>query len=156
MKNNKYAKAYKEVIEIIKYFPEDEYNKIPKEKIDFFKDNMDQDYIFTINPRIDLSEQNISKEANAIIVALYQDYFATEEQKQKIKKILELNEEKAEQEKREKYNPNDLFKNRKTDVKNKEQGNFDENIKEESLVEYKENFFTKFKNFILKLLYKKS
>ena len=42
---------------------------------------MDQNYIFTINPEIDLSEQNISPEANAIIINLFTDYFATEEQK---------------------------------------------------------------------------
>lgn len=28
--NNKYTRAYKEVLEIIKYFSEEEYNKIPK------------------------------------------------------------------------------------------------------------------------------
>ena len=97
MKNNKYARAYKEVFEIIRCFPEKEYNKIPKEKIEFYEKNMDMEYNFTINPTIDLSEQNISKEANAIIVTLFQDYFATEEQKEKIKEILELNEKKIEQ-----------------------------------------------------------
>lgn len=153
MKNNKYARAYKEVFEIIRCFPEKEYNKIPKEKIEFYEKNMDMEYNFTINPTIDLSEQNISKEANAIIVSLYQDYFATEEQKQKIKEILELNEKKAELKKIENYNPDDLFKNKKEDVKNNEQENSDENINEVYLVEYKENFFTKFKNFILKLLH---
>ena len=151
MVNNKYTKAYKEVLEIIKYFPEEEYNKIPKEKIEFYENNMDREYGFTINPGIDLSEQNISKEANAIIVSLYQDYFATEEQKQKIKEILELNEKKAEQEKREKYNPNDLFKSNNKNNNNK--NIVQTNVQETGLVEYKDNFFTKFKNFILKLLH---
>ena len=151
IKNNKYAKAYKEVLEIIKYFPEEEYNKIPKEKIDFFKDNMDKDYEFTINPKIDLSEQNISKETNAIIVALFEDYFATEEQKIKIKEILELNESILEQEKREKYNPDDLFKKENKNEK------ISESVQEETaLVEYKENFFIRFKNFILKLFHIKN
>ena len=31
---------------------------------------MDKEYSFTINPKIDLAEQNISKEASAIIVTL--------------------------------------------------------------------------------------
>ena len=43
--NNNYSKAYTEVLEIIKYFPEEEYSKIPKEKIDFYKKNMDKNYI---------------------------------------------------------------------------------------------------------------
>ena len=37
MINKNYAKAYTEVLEIIKYFPKSDYDKIPKEKIEFFK-----------------------------------------------------------------------------------------------------------------------
>lgn len=150
MANNIYAKAYKEVLEIIKFFPEKEYNKIPKEKIEYYKNNMDKNYEFIIDPQKDLSEQNISKEANAIIISLYQDYFATEEQKQKIKEILELNEKKVELERREKYNPEDIFKNRIKQVEDEEDNKQTEST---ALVEYKENFFTRFKNFILKLLH---
>lgn len=149
MMRNNYAKAYKEVLEIIKYFPESEYKKIPKEKIDFYKNNLDYDYEFTIDPNIDLSEQNISKEANAIIVTLYENYFATEVEKSKIKEILKLNEIKEEQEKRKKYNPNDLFKN----TSKAEKIEYNEQVQNVALVKYKENFFTIFKNFILKLLH---
>ena len=147
---NIYSKAYKEVLEIIKYFPKEEYNKIPKEKIEFFKQNMDKNYEFSINPQIDLSKQKISKEANAIIVNLYQNYFATEEQKVKINKILELNELKVEQEKRKKYNIEDIFKSKKIEnIEEKKLKNAD-NI---SLVEHKETFFTKFKKFVLEFLH---
>ena len=153
---NNYAKAYKELLEIIKHFPLEEYNRIPKEKIKFYEENMDKNYNFTVNPNIDLSEQNISKETKALIVTLYEDCFATKEQKEKIKEILELNQKKSELEKRKKYNPGDLFKNQKEDVNNNEEEKSVESIKEVSLVENKENFFTKFKNFILKLLHIKS
>lgn len=40
---------------------------------------------------IDLFEQKISKEANAVIGNLFIDYFATDEQKIKIKNILDYN-----------------------------------------------------------------
>lgn len=149
--NSNYARAYTEVLEIIKYFPEDEYNKISKEKIEFYEANMDKEYNFSIDSTIDLADQNISKEANAIIITLFNDYFATEEQKIKIQEILVLNQRKLEIEKSKKYNPNDLFKNKKTDRIVSE--NQESNIEETSLVEYKENFFIKFKNFILKLLH---
>lgn len=147
---NKYSRAYVQVLEIIKYFPENEYNKIPKEKIEFLKENMDKDYNFTIDPKIELAKQNISKETNAIIVSLYLDYFATEEQKIKIKEILYLNERKAEQEKREIYNPDNLFKK---DTSEKNNIVPQEHVEQTSLVEYKETFFNKFKQFILKLLH---
>ena len=148
MINNLYAKAYKEVLEIIKYFPEEEYNKIPQEKIEFYKMHMDNDYIFSIDPKIDLAKQNISKEASAIIVTLFRDYFSTEEQKKKLEEIIKLNEIKSEIEKNKRYNSDDLFKynNKAEDIKQV-------NINENDLVEYKDNFFTKFKNFILKLLH---
>ena len=113
-----YAKAYTEVLEIIKYFPEEEYAKIPIEKLEFYKKYRDQDYIFSINPEIDLSEQNISKEANSIIINLFRDYYATEEQKVKIKEILELNQKKEEEKKREKYNLDNIFKNRQNTPNN--------------------------------------
>lgn len=151
MINSTYAKAYREVIEILKYFPKEEYIKIPKEKIEFYKNNMDSDYNFTINPEIDLSKQSISPEANAIIINLFTDYYATEEQKAKIKKILYLNQKKKEEEKRERYKYDDIFpkveKSKNIEVK------ANENDGDTALVEHKELFWQRFKNFILKLLH---
>lgn len=149
MVNITYAKAYTEVLEIIKHFPEEEYAKIPIEKIEFYKNNMDKNYNFTINPQIDLAEQNISKEANAVIVNLFRDYYATEEQKIKIKEILELNNRKEEQEKRKKYNPDNLFS--KVDEEVNEKNEIEESTK--AIIEYKETFFIKFKKFIFRILH---
>lgn len=115
--SNAYSKAYVEVLEIISHFSEEDFKKIPKSEIDFYNENKDNEYEFKINPNIDLNEQNISREANAILVALYRDYFATENQKQILKKLLKQNEQKEEEKKREKYNPNDIFKKDKEDSK---------------------------------------
>lgn len=145
MINNTYARAYTEVLEILKHFPEEEYKKIPVEKINFYKNNMDKNYKFTIDPEIDLANQNISKEANAIIVTLFRDYYATEEQKVKINEILDLNQEKEELEKRKKYHPNDIFKNNEQLHKNSE---FSDTSTQ--LVEYQEPFFIRLKKFIFK------
>lgn len=152
MINSTYAKAYTEVLEILKYFPKEEFAKIPKEKIEFYINNMDKNYVFSINPEIDLSEQNISKEANAIIVNLFTDYFATEEQKIKIKELLVFNQTQEEQEKSKKYNPDDIFKNanKVETITNVEE--FESNTNA-PLIEYKESFFVKFKNFIFKILH---
>ena len=109
---------------------------------------MDKNYNFTINPNIDLSEQNILKETKALIVTLYEDYFATEEQKEKINEILKLNQKKVEQEKRKKYNPQDLFETNKA-IEKVQKNNEQKTV----LIQYKENFFIRFKNYILKLLH---
>lgn len=153
MINSTYAKAYTEVLEIIKYFPQEEYNKIPNEKIEFYKNNMDKDYVFFINPEIDLSKQNISSEANAIIVNLFTEFYATEEQKAKIKDILNINQQKEEQEKKEKYNPDDIFKNKREKQILEDNEEIPENNINTALIEYKESFFVRFKNFIFKILH---
>ena len=152
MVNTVYARAYTEVLEILRYFPEEEYAKIPIEKIIFYQNNKDKNYNFTINPEIDLDKQNISSEANAIIVNLFRDYFATEEQKIKIKEILDLNQKKEEQEKREKYNPDDIFKKVNNNIGTTNIETSDNNTNT-ALIEYKESFFARFKNFIFKILH---
>ena len=107
---NTYAKAYTEVLEIIKHFSDEEYSRIPREKIEYYERNRDKDYVFKLDPELDLFEQKISRKANAIIVALYRDYFASEAEKQKINRLLNINQQRLEEEKRERYNPEDLFK----------------------------------------------
>ncbi len=141
-----YKKAYTEVIEIIKYFPKEEYDKIPLEKINYYKENMDKNYNFQIDPNIELEKQNISKEANAILVTLFNDYFATDRQKEVLNNLLKQNQQKLEIRKYEEYNPNNLFM--QSTIKQQNTETLQENQKEASLVEIQESFFTKFINFI--------
>ncbi len=141
-----YKRAYTEVIEIIKYFPNEEYAKIPLEKINYYKENMDKDYNFKINPNIELEKQNISREANAILVTLFNDYFATDRQKEILNNLLKQNQQILEEQKQEKYNPSNLFMQSKTQQQNTV--TIQEDNSENSLIGIKENFFTKFINFI--------
>lgn len=107
-----YRKAYTEVLEMLAHLPKEEYNKIPKEKIDFFEANMDKDYDFHIDTSENLLNQNISKEANAIIVSLFRDYFANKQQKEILKNILDYNEIVLEEQKRKKYSTDNIFGNK--------------------------------------------
>lgn len=107
---NNYKRAYTEVVEILSHLSREEYDKIPKEKIDYYKENMDTEYVYHIDSQKTLNEQNISTEANAILVTLFRDYFATEVQKETLKKLLNKNQEVLEQEKKEKYSIDNIFK----------------------------------------------
>ncbi len=107
---DKYKKAYTEVLEILNHLSEKEYCKIPKEKINFYKENMDKEYSYNFNPEIDISKQYISEEANAILISLFRDFFATEKQKEILKNLLKQNQEQSEQSKRESYDLDNFFK----------------------------------------------
>lgn len=156
----KYANAFSEVLEILRYIPKEDYEKIPLEIIEMFEDNCNADYSVEYTPTIDLISQNISKEARIIIAIFFRDYWATPSQKEKINTKEKDDMQKLEEEKRKKYNPNNLFKNReiidKANVVENTENSNQNKVEENSLVEYQENFFTKFKNFIFKLLHIKS
>jgi len=90
MINKKYARAYTEVLEILKYLPINEYSKIPKQKIDYYYNNMDCKYAY----KYDLENPVYSKQTAAIIISLYKDYIVSNDKKEIIENILVLNQNK--------------------------------------------------------------
>lgn len=99
---NTYPQAYKEVLILLKYYlKEEDYNKIPKEKIEFFEKNADKNYSYEIDKTKKYEEQKRSRKTNSIIVTLYRDYFTTDEEKKTLEKILKLNELKVKNMKKE-------------------------------------------------------
>lgn len=87
----KYAKAYTEVLAVLELLSPEEYYKIPIEKIRFFEKNKDKYYDFFIDPKIPFSEYNISREAYAILVSLFKDYFITDEKAEALMEMLKAN-----------------------------------------------------------------
>lgn len=131
MVDNKYAIAYSEVLEILKHIPLEDYNKIPKTKIELFKTNADNEYTFNYDPSKTLEEQNVSNITKGIIILLFRDYWATEIQKNKIIAKQNYDRMKLEEKKKEKYKPDNIFSNY---YKNSFTDNT-ENNKELSLIE---------------------
>ena len=136
MESIEYAIAYKEVLEILKYIPKIDYDKIPIEKIKLYKTMQDKNYNFKYNPSKTLDEQNFSKRAKAIIGLLFRDYWATEIQKQKIIAKQKYERQQIEEKKSKTFQYNDIFRNmsQKEDITNA--------ISNNSIIEYKENLFT--------------
>ena len=113
-----YPKAYKEVIEILNYVPQESVNKIPQEMIDTFKEKMDENYGFQVDINKNFEEQELLEETKAILANIFRDYWATPYQKEKIEEKEKYDRQKAEEEKREQYNPNDIFKKKQTNLEN--------------------------------------
>ncbi len=109
MINVEYANAYSEILEILKYISIDDYNKIPKSKINLFENYANKEYTFKYNPKKTLDEQYISKRAKAIILILFRDYWATDIQRNKMLSNQKSQKEQLEKNKRDLYNPDNLF-----------------------------------------------
>lgn len=147
MVNVEYANAYSEVLEVLNHIPKSDYDKIPNNVIEVFTRNNNKKYEFNYDVTKTLNEQNVSKIAKTIIAILFRDYWATPTQREIIITKEKYDIAKLEQEKRELYNPDNIFK--KKDKIQKE-------IVEEqntSLVKYQEiNIVKKILNRIKKFL----
>lgn len=109
MVTTEYKIAYSQVLEILKHISVDEYNKIPQNMVQMFKVNASDENYFVYNSNKTLQEQNVSEIARTIIAILFRDYWATNEQKEK---IVSVQNKEREKNKKEQYNPDNLFTNR--------------------------------------------
>lgn len=110
MVTEKYACAYKEVIEILKYTKREDVDKIPLIRILSMKYNMNKNHDFKVDVSKPLEEQVVLPETKAILVNLYKKYWATDYEKARIAAKEKYDKDLMEQVKKEKYNPNDIFK----------------------------------------------
>lgn len=147
MITKEYAMAYTEVIEILKYVPDEDVQKIPKEKLEFYKGNMDKEYNYKIDMTKEFKEQKMSDITKAILANIFRDYWATPHQKERIEAKEKFDLKKLEEEKKEKYNPDDIFKGKKEEIVI-ENTNLPVEIK-------KETFFKKLISFLKGLFNKK-
>lgn len=139
-----YPKAYKEVIEILKYVPQESVDKIPQTMRDTFTAKMDNTYNFSIDINKSLEEQELLDETKAILANIFRDYWATPYQKERIQAKERYDREKIEEEKRAKYN-SDIFKARENaNSKDVINNNLPIEVKKERFYEKIINFFKSF------------
>lgn len=147
-----YNEAFTEVNEIIKMMPDELVNKIPSKFREMLEDESDKEY----NPKIQepLEECKLKNETIIILGLIYRDFLCSQDEKRRLqeKDARELQEiQKAiEDEIRQKYNPDDLFK--KKNGNNNEHQNFEETA---IAVAQKEKWYKKIFNIIKGLFSKK-
>ena len=142
MNNSK--EAYSEVLAFLEIVDEEYVKKIPKRLIELFEKEKSTEYFPKYNLEVPVEEQNFKKETLDLIALLYLNYwYNSEEDKAELEKIYTENAIKKEKELREKYNPDNIFKQKQK-----------ENIEKEEvrMVEYKESFFKKILNKIKSIL----
>lgn len=144
-----YPKAYKEVIEILKYVPQESVNKIPNEMLETFKIKMDNNYNFSIDINKKLEEQNLLDETKAILANIFRDYWATNYQRERIKAKENYDRQKMDEEKRLKYNSDIFAKRRSENAGLKEKQS--EVINTLPIKPKKERFYLKIINFLKKM-----
>lgn len=116
-----YKKAFSEVNEIIKMMPDELTNKIPSKFKEMLEDERDKEY----NPNIQepLEKQKLKNETIIILGLIYRDFLCPTDEKRRLQekdaRELQKVQKAIEEEIREKYNPDDIFKN-KREIKDEE------------------------------------
>lgn len=144
-KEKRYKMAYVELNEIIKHLSEDEQLKIPET----FKKNllkeMDKEYKFIFDNQKGLLGQTYMNETKALYIKLYKQYLATE--KDVWKKYDNICHSLIENEKRKKYDSNNIFKTHVEDFKSEGQTKAMVKLEEKNIIK---KIISKIKKFIWK------
>ena len=137
--------AYSEVDTFLEIVSPEEREKIPQKLKDIFREEKDNSYKKIINADVPIIEQNLKEETLSIISLLNLQYWCEDEsEKERLRNIYNENERKYQTQLREKYNPDNLFKSKTSNIET-------EQIEKVSMIEYKESIFTRILNRIRKI-----
>ncbi len=141
---------YSEVYSILNLLGNSYITKLPKSLFKMIEEEKSSTYNPQYSEDQSLSEQNIKRESLSMIALFHLNYWCnSDEEKEQLKQLFKDNKEKHQAEIREKYNPDNLFKN------NKQETIQEANVNSNNLaiVEYKESILKKFINKIKSLLH---
>ena len=149
-----YREAFTEVYEIFLLMPKELLVKIPKKFCEMIEEERDKEYYPNIKEP--LEQQKLKEETVIILGLIYRDFLCSPEEKKKLqeKDARELQEvQKAlEDEMRQKYNIDDIFKN-KSKVQEKQ---LQQSEERSIIVVQEEKWYRKLFNIIKRLFWKNS
>ena len=138
MENIEYSNSLYQINEILKYMEPNLKARIPKKFISYFENNKSQEYNWNIDKSLPLEKQDLLPTTKEILAVLYKDFICDDVERVKLEKTLSNNEIKYQEELREKYNPDNIFKDRQKTTEYVETQ--EENTE---IATYKESFFSK-------------
>lgn len=143
--------AYSEMDEFLELLSDEQRAKIPKKLREFFKEEKDINYNKGIDPKVPIRDQSLKEETLAIIALLNLQYWCEDEkEKQRLKEVYAKNERIYQEQLREKFNPDDIFKKKTQSIKKEH-----EEVKNVEMVLYKEPWIKRILNKIYGLFHLK-
>ena len=145
------AKVFSEVYEILNQLEESSVKKIPEKLLNQIKENATIEINY-IDKDVPLEKIKLQKETKEMLAVISYYYFCDDEERTKWDEALNENEKRFQESLKEKYNPEDIFKKKESEIK---ENNENTSSTSTSLVEYKENFIMRLINKIKEFFRKK-
>lgn len=135
MVNIQYSNAMAELLHYLKGIRQEDINKIPTKLMNFIKENASKNYECSFDYNKPLKELDLLDETRGLIGMICYNYWCeTAEQKSEYLNKLNENEKHYQQMLREKYNPDNLFKNKKQE---------NEEVQETQMIVQEEKWYKK-------------
>lgn len=141
-----YEEAVTEVLDILNHTKMEDVKKIPSKFIKYLKQHSSKTYIPNLDHTKKLKDMDLNPKTRALISLIYREYFCDENQKKEYDKKLVNAELEYQRELQEKYNINNIFKNKNQEIT-------ENNIMSNDMqfVEYRKSFFSKIINKLKKI-----
>ena len=127
--------TYSEVCEFLGLLGAYYISKLPNKLVELCEENKSEEYVPHIKTNIPIKDQSLSEDTLAIIAVLNLQYWCEDENEiKRLKEVYKKNEEEYQRTLQEKYNSDDIFKNKR---KQYEPTNTTEMVEYKSLPFYK-------------------
>ena len=147
MVSAEFSEGISETLDILNHMDKIYIDRIPKKFIEFLNNNKSINYTSHLDHSKKINEMNLKEKTKDILATIYMNYWCDSQSKANYSNLLKQNENNYQEELREKYNPDNIFKKN-----NQAQHIMQDTISNEvnndnvAMVEYKESFFKKFIN----------
>ena len=144
MVNIQYSNAMAELLHYLKGIRQEDINKILTKLMNFIKENASKNYECSFDYNKPLKELDLLDETRGLVGMICYNYWCENaEQKSEYLNKLNENEKNYQQMLREKYNPDNLFKNKKQE---------NEEVQETQMIVQEEKWYKKLFNIIKRFL----
>ena len=107
-----YSEAITETLDIIRHTRKEDVDKISSEFMEFLNANASKTYKPELDHTKKIKEMQLKRKTKVILAIIYKKFWCNSEKQEQFNRVLKENQIKLENKLREKYNPDDIFKNR--------------------------------------------
>ena len=131
-----YSETITEVLDILKHTRKEDVDKIPPKFMDYLKENASKTYKPKLDHTKKIEDMQLKPKTKAILAIIYIKFWCDSEKKKEINNTLKNNEIEYQKQLKEKYNTDNIFKNKASQIEK-----VDNSV---AMVEYKESIFKRF------------
>lgn len=101
-----------ETLDILAHMDRSYVDKIPEKFLKFLEENKSRNYISNLDYSKKINEMQLKDKTKDILAIIYMKYWCTQEERSSYMNLLRENERNYQKKIKEKYNPDNMFKNR--------------------------------------------